>query len=222
MIYSTELWRAGASMDNPDLTQITKVAATVAAGSLVMLDVENWPLYGSAETFRSNMDKMKAEVSAFKHANPQAYVGYFGVFPTFQFFNAIGERGPSAYQQWLLDNAKLQELASLVDVVYPCAYAYPTYVGKKFSKWEKHTKAQISEARKFGKPVYVLLWPQYMGTDPKVYYTDGAYVATELWRLQLDVCKKYADGVVIWGGHDQVWDETAPWWVETKKFMKGL
>jgi hypothetical protein len=32
--------------------------------------------------------------------------------------------------------------------------------------------------------------------------------------------KTYADGIVIWGGYQQQWDDNAHWWMETKKFLQ--
>jgi hypothetical protein len=84
--------------------------------------------------------------------------------------------------------------------------------------WVKYAVAQISEARRYGgnKPVYVFLWPQY-------HEPPNAYLPTDFWRLELETAKQYADGVVIWGGSlHETWDNSAPWWIETKKFIDTL
>ena len=66
----------------------------------------------------------------------------------------------------------------------------------------------------------MFLWPRYEENKP----TDvtGQYMPADFWRLQLETCRQYADGIVIWGGWQEQWDENAPWWVETKKFLQGL
>ena len=41
----------------------------------------------------------------------------------------------------------------------------------------------------------------------------------DFWRRQLEVCREHADGLVLWGGFKQLWDEEADWWVATKSFL---
>jgi len=45
-----------------------------------------------------------------------------------------------------------------------------------------------------------------------------------IFQMQLELLRRYADGVVLWGGcdiqakHPRTWDENAAWWVRTKAF----
>jgi hypothetical protein len=56
----------------------------------------------------------------------------------------------------------------------------------------------------------------------KVLLLKHRYISPEFWRAQLNFCYKHADGIVIWGGWQQEWDNDAPWWLETKKFLKDI
>jgi hypothetical protein len=38
--------------------------------------------------------------------------------------------------------------------------------------------------------------------------------------MELETARQSADGIVIWGGFQQTWDNDAPWWLETQKFLK--
>jgi hypothetical protein len=113
------------------------------------------------------------------------------------------------------------QMTPYVDAIYPSLYTfYPDQDG-----WLKYALANISEARRYGKPVYVFLWPQYHESDPAVAWR---FIPADYWRLELETAKQYADGIVIWGGWQYSgkrlnwlleWDDTAPWWIETQDFM---
>jgi len=53
----------------------------------------------------------------------------------------------------------------------------------------------------------------------------GQFLPASFWRLQLEIARRYADGVVIWGGYNlqargpRTWDANAPWWRETLAFL---
>ena len=70
--------------------------------------------------------------------------------------------------------------------------------------------------------VYVFLWPQYHDSNPSL---KGAFLPADYWRLQLQMAKQYADGIVIWGGWGSngpiKWDENAVWWKVTKDLCKN-
>jgi hypothetical protein len=54
------------------------------------------------------------------------------------------------------------------------------------------------------------------------------FLPPDFWQMELDVARRYADGIVLWGGYDlqndhpRDWDETAPWWQVTKLFMSRV
>ena len=105
-------------------------------------------------------------------------------------------------------------------MLFPEAYTPPTL---NRDALVQYAESVIQEARKFGKHFYVFLWPQYYETR----IVGGRnYLPADYWALQLDTARRYADGLVIWGGWDQVkrnviiWNENAPWWKVTKNFME--
>ncbi len=105
-------------------------------------------------------------------------------------------------------------LAHYVDVVFPSLYT--TFPNE--GDWVKYATENLRQARLYGKKVYAFLWPEY-NENSKL---KGQRISAEFWRIQLETCRRYADGIVIWGGWQKEWDETAPWWIETKEFMRNL
>jgi hypothetical protein len=63
----------------------------------------------------------------------------------------------------------------------------------------------------------VFLWPQFYQISKVI-----EYLPRDHWRVELETALQYADGVVIWGGTGQTWDNNAPWWLETQKFLKEI
>jgi hypothetical protein len=114
-------------------------------------------------------------------------------------------------------NDREAPIARLEDILLPSVYTF--YEDRE--GWVQYAIQQIQEARRYGgnKPVYVFLWQQYHASNQKL---AGTYLPPEFWRLQLETARKYADGVVIWGEYDDTWNETAPWWLETKSFLERI
>jgi hypothetical protein len=40
--------------------------------------------------------------------------------------------------------------------------------------------------------------------------------------MELELCRRLADGVVIWNSEKKPWDPDAAWWMETVAFVAGL
>ena len=66
-------------------------------------------------------------------------------------------------------------------------------------------------------------WYLSRPAGPTTYYLR---LPPDYWMLQLETITKHADGVVIWGGWGdhgpEPWNEEAPWWQVTKRFMQRL
>jgi hypothetical protein len=77
----------------------------------------------------------------------------------------------------------------------------------------------LIEARRYGKPVYPFLWPTYHNSNKKL---TGQLVPGDYWRMELELVHQYADGVVLWGGYKEKWDENAAWWRETQAWLATL
>lgn len=213
VVYTGELWSKGASKDQPDVATVASVAKKLDPNVLVCLDIEHWPTH-KAELVDVNIKKLKTEIAAVRTNNAKVKIGFYGVLPIRDYTRATGERGVKAYQDWQHQNDRLKPLANSIDAVFPSLYTF----SNDPKNWEKAAIENIKEAKRYGKPVYVFLWPMFHDISP----LKGQYIPADFWRLQLETCRKYADGVVIWGGYKMNWDEKAPWWLELKKFMSLL
>jgi hypothetical protein len=195
----------------PDLQAVQNVAREAQQkGSVVVLDIEHWPLQGSPDSVRDSLAKYITVLEWFREAGAGLSVGYYGAPPLRE------------HRSWMAENDEVSSLASAVDVLFPSLYTfYPDQAG-----WKKYAIAQIEEARRYGKgkPVYVFLWPQYHESNRIL---GGQYLPTDYWLLELETAKQYADGIVIWGGwgsdnRPAKWDDQALWWGKTKEFMETL
>jgi len=102
-----------------------------------------------------------------------------------------------------------------VEVIFPSLYTF--YNDQK--SWDIYAKGMIEEARRYNKPVYVFLWPEFHVSNRIL---KGKEIPAKFWRHQLELCRGLADGIVIWGGWQERWKEDAPWWIETKAFLATL
>jgi hypothetical protein len=213
MVYQNVLWPA-APDGLPDRDMVRKAAVQAQSTGIAVLDIELWPLTGDPAVVEESIGKYQTVIQWFKEAAPSVKVGYYGVAPTRNYWDAVQPINSPKYIRWQKSNDGVASIAKLADIIFPSIYTF--YEDQ--DGWSKFAAGQIREARRFrgGKPVYAFLWPQYHDSNKKL---TGTYVAPEYWRMELETARKYADGTVIWGGYKETWDETAPWWLETKKFL---
>ena len=187
----------------------------------VVLDIERWPLMGDGPAVQSTVGKFLSVLSWVKGEAPSVSFGIYGTVPVPDYWRAIRDPASAEFRSWQQDNDRLEGISDRVDALFPSIYTfYPDRQG-----WVTYAIAQIAEAKRKanGKPVYAFLWPQYhesnrlLGLRP----LDPDY-----WELQLNTVYQHADGVVIWGGWGangpESWNEKAPWWQVTKRFMTRL
>lgn len=226
ILYAARFWpdtrspRAMARL--PDRARVRSVArAASAAGRPVVVDIEHWPLGGDDAAMRENLAKYITVLQWMRDAAPALNLGYFGRLPMTAYGWALAAPGSRDDRRWRAENERRGALAPFVDAVYPPLYTY----SPNQHAWVRYAEANLREAHRYGKPVYAFLWPRYsehnkdLGLQP---------LPADFWRLQLETVRKYADGVVIWGGWDAGrggpadWDGSAPWWQETRRFMEEL
>ncbi|HWL71732.1 MAG TPA: hypothetical protein VNS22_25595, partial [Geminicoccus sp.] len=87
-------------------------------------------------------------------------------------------------------------------------------------QWVTFAKANIAEARKYGKPVIPFVWPQYHDT---MLGKGTEYLPIKFWELQLNTIYELSDGIAIWGsvkkgGGWDAWDAKKDWWGFTKNY----
>ncbi len=191
------------------------------ASGPVIIDIERWPLKGDASLVKENVGKLVTILSWIKAEAPNTQLGAYGTVPLNDYWRAIRGPGSKEHQGWQQDNDRLDELMTQLDALYPSLYTY--YPDQK--GWVQYAVSQLIEAKRKakGKPVYPFLWPQYHESNRQIglQHLDPGY-----WELQLNTVAQYADGVVIWGGWGtngpEAWNEDAPWWHVTKRFMDRL
>jgi hypothetical protein len=159
----------------------------------------------------------------FNDAVPEVLVGYYGLPPIRDYWRAIKDQNTPEYLSWQAENDRLRPLVDGVNALFPSLYTFYT----DRDGWVKYAIASIREARRYpgNKPVYVFLWPQY---HPSNLFSGLKYLPADYWKLELETARQYADGIVIWGGWEidknakAQWDDNAPWWQVTKKFIEKL
>ena len=213
IIYSNQMWQQGADMTEPNEALVRSAAKNILdTVNPVVIDIEHWPLTGDKDVVSANIAKYISVVDWMNEERPELVFGYYGTLPVRNYWSPVGNNG---MDEWQGQNERLMKLAEHVEAVFPSIYTF--YEDQ--SGWETYAKANIQEARRYGKTVYPFIWPEYHPSNAQLTGTD---VSGEYWRRQLDVCKQYADGFVIWGGWKRTWDDNAPWWIATKEFLVEL
>jgi hypothetical protein len=217
VIYSSSMWNSTEdrlSIPNAKVVQTLALNASRSTG-IAVIDIENWPNIGFPAKVADSVQKYQATIQLFKRSAPSLRVGYYGVVPIFNYKDAIRGSNSPGYSAWQATNNRIASAAQAADVLFPAIYTFY----KDQDGWRKVAIAQIEEARRIGhgKSVYVFLWPQFDQAGK-----GGDYLPRDYWRMELETARQHADGVVIWGGWQQTWDNNAPWWLETQSFLKEI
>jgi hypothetical protein len=215
--YPGVLWPAtSANMENvPDATVVQKLAAGAnQSAGIAIVDIEQWAVTGDPATVTQSISKYQQTLQMFKQDAPSLQFGYYATAPIRDYWDVMAGPQSAGYLAWQKQNDAVAPIAQQADALFPSLYTFYTdQVG-----WQKYAIANIAEARRIapGKPVYVFLWPQY---DASTGAQGGDYLPDAYWKMELETAKQYADGVVIWGGWTETWDNNASWWLETQQFM---
>lgn len=206
----------------PDKEAVQQIARQVQGmNNPVVLDIEHWPLQGDPNEVRRSLSKYMTVLQWFKEAAPGVTVGYYGAPPSRDYWKSLAPPTSRDGVSFARDNERLAPLAQAVDILCPSLYTFYADRGA----WVRYAYGQIAAARRYGngKPVYVFMWPQYHESNPSL---KGAFLPADFWRLQLQMARQYADGIIIWGGWGgnmpMKWDDNAAWWKVTKEFMKKV
>lgn len=194
----------------PTAAAIERVARNAAAHrQIVVLDVERW-IWTSG-----HVDRYVDLARRFNAISPQVDMGYYGTVPKRDYWRARKGGSDPEYLAWQRENERLRPIVAEVDALYPSLYTFYDYR----PGWVEYAQANIRQARRLaaGRPVYAFLWFTYHDSNADL---RGKAIPRKFWRLQLETLRSIADGVVIWGGG--TWDENAPWWVETRRFLATL
>ena len=186
---------------------------------LFYVDIEEWPLYNATDAQReANIAKLLQVADIVRETAPGLQFGFYAVLPENVYWPLVEGR-PNDLQHYQETVRRTEVLARKVDVIMPSLYTFYDSPSDR-AGWEKWARIVLTEARRYGKPVYPFLWPRFHNSNEKL----GLHpVPGDYWRMELETVRRYADGVVIWdGGSDVSWDENAEWWQQTKQFLATL
>ena len=216
--YEDSLWPAGASRSQPDISYIAKSYIPKIKSSnpaVVIIDIEAWKLRTTSTSTEVSafITKFKKVISVFRTYMPNTKLGVYLWVPERNWLAPCGDpaKRASRTSSWHNRNLRLKPLADAVDIIVPSLY---TFYGDSasISCWPTYAKANIAEARIYGKPVWAFLWMKY--------HTTGGWIPGAFWRKQLETVYSLADGVVLWSkAADDRWSSTASWWIQTKDFL---
>ena len=221
VLYQRTLWggKKASHDDLPPKDVVSDLARKSAAnGVITVLDIEHWPLHHVADTeIENSLARYLQVVTWFRAAAPGLPIGYYGNPPIRDYWRAVKGAGTPEYRAWQGDNTRLIPLATKVDALYPSLYTF--YADP--SGWVSYATENLREARRLagGKPVYAFIWPRYHESNKLI---GGKEIPASFWRMQLETVRRKADGAVIWSASWETWDDNAPWWQETKRFMSSL
>lgn len=183
-------------------------------GDILVLDNEVWQTTGDSTTVANSVRMFGETVDRIRAAGLSKQIGYYGVPPNRDYWRAIKGPGSKEYAAWQAENDLLSTMVDKVDALFPSLY---TFYDDPL-RWKAYAIANLKEARRIGKgkPVYAFLWPQYHDSNNQL---SGKYIPTEFWAMELDIALNYSDGIVIWGGWRQDWDDHADWWTTAKSMV---
>ena len=232
VIYAGQIW--GPDESRKELPKhsrvINRIVKIPPEQRLVVLDFEHWPLQGYRYRpwiYSQSISRLIDTFDMFKAYRPSLRFGYFAQIPVCHFKRAILPPGHPDHVIWQNDVRRVKPLAAKVDVIFPSAYTY----NDSREDWKKFISVSIAEAKQiYQGEIYPFIWPQFYNRRPTPENLQAQYIDPDFWKFQLETLFTLVDGVVIWGGWDfknkqaARWDESAPWWRITKKFLveKGL
>jgi hypothetical protein len=220
IFYEGELF-GGRSRRQPNVSQLKKVIIPQILKKkweYVVLDIEVWDPVREMDKLITVAKTIREGIRA---KGGKSKIGYYLLLPERNWLAPV-QNSSSRNNSWRSTNSKLKRLANEVDVLFPSLYSMYDDQGD----WTKYAKANIAEARKYGKKVFPFVWPQVHNWNR----SDGRkYVSANFWKTQLSTAHSLGDGVVIWGSMStkkgkrgwDTWKSGMPWWEVTKDFAKS-
>lgn len=218
--YEPSLWPSGADRSQPNTSYVANTYIPKIKSKnpdVVVLDVEqpDWRFTTSLTSTQitDRINKYKKLISVFRTHLPNAKIGLYMGLPERNWLAVCGDPGKRAsrYTAWHNLNLKLKPLGSAVDIIFPSVYAFYDDAASR-QCWPAYARAQIKEARIYGKPVWAFHWMKYK--------SNRRWIARSDWRTHMETMYAAADGFAIWSmAGDDTWSYSAPWWLETKDFL---
>jgi hypothetical protein len=185
---------------------------------LFYIDIEAWRVYDIPDRqIDENIAKLGRVADIVRETAPKLQFGFYAVLPENVYWPLV-DGTPDQLLRWRESARRTEVLARKVDFIMPSLYTFYDSESDR-AGWAKWARIVLTEARRYGKPVYPFIWPQFHNSNEKL---GGHPVPGDYWRMELEIVRQYADGVVIWGGDSTDWDENAAWWQQTKQFLATL
>jgi hypothetical protein len=182
---------------------------------LVCLDIE-WRIAEDTPHAAANRAKLMRVADIFHEAAPGVHIGFYGILPVVDYWRSIEAADSAKFRSWHAENVRVLEIARHVDVVFPSLYTFYD----NLEGWVRYARANLSEARLYGKPIYPFLWPEYHNSNR---FLAGNELPGPFWSTELSTVAQAADGIVIWGwgaNHKQ-WNSSSPWWMATESYLRS-
>jgi hypothetical protein len=207
------IWRPHVSHDEVDPVGIADCVRFLRRYTKdYYFDLEEWTVSGAPQSvIDANIRKLAQVADIARQTLPEMKFGFYDMAPRGCYWPVLLKKADEL-TQWHETNKRSAVIAAKVDYLFPALYTfYNDPAG-----WELAARAVLKEARQYGKHVYPFLWPEFHDSNATL---KGTKVPRDFWRRELEVCRECADGLVLWGGYKQFWDEEAEWWLETKSFL---
>jgi hypothetical protein len=152
----------------------------------------------------SSINKLIHVAEIAKAKLPNSKFGFYGIPPGITYWPLVDHR-PAEYSDWLSANEDMRALAGNVDILMPSLYTFY----KDAKGWLTYAKATIDACKKFNKPIYPFLWFEYHDSN---FLLRNHEIDVDFWKIQLQFCHENCDGLILWGGSQRNWSESAAWW----------
>ena len=205
--------------DERRLTDIGAALERSDPGSLVCLDIEQWPITGPEAIVRRSVDDYVRAIRVVKQAGPSLQVGLYGIFPWSDFHLSDAPDYAGRLRAFDDVNQLTLPITQSVDVVMPSLYAYPD----SYELWLQYADAALRTGRLAGKPMYPFIWPEYFDGNKS---HAGTFLPPEYWSQILEFVYARADGAVLWSGNSLVgrggdaWNDDWEWWRIFRNFSQ--
>lgn len=202
------------------------------SGQKFLLDIESWPLdsrFHSTDEVKANLRKLIQVVDWAHEGRPGLEVSLYNTLhPTGDLGDLSGLQRAGDVWRGIDPNTGAydasHDLIRRLDFLAPSIYANDT----EPEKWWRKADVQLAEAVRLGEPRQVgTATLDRLPSYPFIamYYdtrTPGAVTTAlpaDYWQMILAATRETADGAIIWGGYQATWDEAAPWWEATQRFL---
>lgn len=189
---------------------------------IIMFDHEAWP-YGTQAERQATANKYVEVYTKIKQRRPDLRIGWYMDPIRRDYWNATKPVSHVDYLGWQTRNNELSAImAPYTDVFMPSLYFFytrdTTSGDQNCNAAGLYLEANLAETRRirrvYGKheaPIYPYVWWRK--------HDNTRDLDADIWELILREvldAPTGADGIILWGGWLETWNETAPWWVAVK------